>query len=382
MKRAQYFILLSLFCVAPSLFAQASDSQKNAEADFFYVRHHFVAWDSAAISQFVDLRNSRLYNSALSGASIVPFIYLPGKTAHTAKSVEIGISSAQGEGMVSAGPSRINFGLRYMADDPHMSAQSSTQSSAAGTASTRAGQVDMEPSARLRHYSLNYDHELYFAPASSSLYGLGLWLGLSADYDQLKLEQLRLGQSTLTSGSVSLTQPSFYLREVTSHVFSTPFLLGIAYRRPLTQKLAVDVRAGLIATGYAEGKVKNKEVGLSIFAFGSSVLPFPGNSKSHTTALMSGTGYRINLGLTYQLSESTGLRFHAEDRMVTYKLSAFKFKPDPTSSLAALTTAGSSGSSTALATALLPSLLPDLGPLPAQEVDRRRSLGLEFQYRY
>jgi hypothetical protein len=360
--------LLIVLCSLQPLLAEGA-AEKNAEADYFFFKHSFVSWAAAPVSWYRGLQNGRALNTLIGGSLQTP--YLDGSTTvNTGKAVTIGLATGQSTSMVSAGPSRVSAALEYIDSEPGVG----SQSSATSNTSTRGSILDLGMSERLRHYALTYDHELHFASSSSALYGLGLWLGMSVSYDEYKAEQFRLSQSASVSASGSSN--STIGRNVKSYFFTTPTVLGVAYRKTLTDRLILDVRGGFQTDAYGEAKITYKGDGLSQSVFSGTALNLPAVIKGQTRADLAGsTGYLWTLGTTFKLTDSIAVRAHVEDRMMRYKVEAYVISPDAGALTGGLLNVSSSNS-----TAFFSALLPDLGPLPAEITDRRRSCGLELQF--
>ena len=367
------FLLLVVFS-AQTLAAEETEV-KNAEADYFFARQSFVSWTASPINWFRGLQNARALNGSLTGSFQTPY---PdgGLTFNTGKAMTIGLSTGQSTGMVSAGPSRVTAALEYIDSVPGLDSQSSLTSGA----TTRATTLDLSMSDRLRHYAFTYDHELYFASSRSALYGFGVWLGMAVVYDEYKMEQFRSVQNTGTIGTSTSLVNAPMKRSSKSYFFTTPSVLGLTYRKTLTDRFILDLRAGFLADAYGEAKVTYKGSGLSQTALtqgtSTTVVNLPAVLKASTRADLAGsTGYLWNLGGTFKLTDSIGIRAHVEDRMMKFKVDTYSITPD----LSAISSSSLAGGANSTA-ALLGLLLPDLGPLPAEITDRRRSCGLEFQF--
>ncbi len=399
--RAIRFVIfaISFMLLVPfwALAAEPDANQQSLEGDYFFLRDSMTEWTAAPVNQFLELQNSRLINSIFLSTLTSYYSVLAPQTLKTSKSVELGISSGQSEGLVSSGPQRISARLEYIAATPRLDNAVSYANGGNGVTSlSQSRGADFAGSATLRHYGFKLDHELYFFGPSSSLYGLGMWLGFGVDYDVFNVEQFRVQNNIniTVSPAIFTNGTNFSDRKAKTYFLSTPSLLGLAYQRALTPRIVVDARLAYLVDSFGETKLQYSGTLFSAVptsATGGGSFPVPGEYKAFVKATTSGKGYVWNTGITYKINDVVSLRFHLEDRLMEYSISAYKFHPEEATALALNATSLFSSTQGASATAMLTqaynqflynTIIPDLGPLPSKQVDRRRSAGLEVQLHY
>lgn len=389
MMRCKVLAGLLITLAFSSVQAQDADrSAENAESTHFFARHSFVTWNSAAVNQFLGIRNSQLLNQLIARVPQTPFLS-PEPTLHTAKALEAGFSLGLNRGLVSSGPSRANFTLTYIGG------ATGIQSEAVGTSAsivTSASQyylangvfADKNNEAGVSRFAFQYDHELYFLRPrrENPLSGLGVVLGVTLSRDKMDLDQMRFGQSTVSyssSASVSGTySPSnFQTRSIKSEILTWASMAGLAYRASLTNRIILDARIASQAIGFAEGSTNTKGLIFSAPQPPSGVQTLPINvMESKIRYTMTGSGTLVGGGLTYKLSDSVGIRAHYQDRIMKYQIDSYRVTPDPSTFASNLSLLSAGG------TSFIFLMLGDLGPFPVQQTDRTRSGGIEFQYAF